>query len=461
MKLTARQQAARKRLRRANLHNQLALFEPSPPFSALLNETASRVLIRAANRVGKTRHLAFILASRLVNRPGYRARAVGPTSTQTQTVFGAYLYEFLRGHLSPKSYFTEGQGWNGGRARVILLANGSWCQLCSLEDDPGAHAGSSLDFVALDEPPKAAHLQENQSRVMDRKGAQIWIAATMVNRPVGYLRTLVEGQDDSPTSGRTMHSSGWCQHVVKFRRENVPWYDDETVENWLAANRASPWQWSQRIDGAWLGVTVERQFSAFTEDNVTNEGWHGRASLALAYDHGEVAQSQVTLLAAWQGDCIWIIDERVAEATSTPEEVAHETVRMLSFHKYHPKQLDYAVGDINRAGRGFAGWKMNEAIEKSIARSMGRQHCPFRIQIPDKGSGSVEWGLRVINFASKRGQLRVHPRCKTLLESLRHWKGGKTPRSDDNELSHAADALRYLVIGTLGQVDAYARLRFD
>ena len=43
--------------------------------------------------------------------------------------------------------------------------------------------------------------------------------------------------------------------------------------------------------------------------------------------------------------------------------------------------------------------------------------------------------------------------------TLRHWKGGGT--GEDGQLSHAADALRYGVLGILADRPFYAGLRFS
>ena len=108
-----------------------------------------------------------------------------------------------------------------------------------------------------------------------------------------------------------------------------------------------------------------------------------------------------------------------------------------------------------------SGLRVNDLIAQSIADRLGKRSPPFRIMAPSKVPGSVDWGQRLINFASRRGDLLVHPRCRYVLDMLRHWNGVRTPGTDMGELAHAADCLRYGLTAALGRVEVYARLRLD
>jgi hypothetical protein len=393
----------------------------------------------------------------MVAEPGTRARVIGPTNDHIHNVLGKYLAEFLGPHLADGSYYVEGKGWNGGRARVIRLKNGSICELKSLKDDPDAHSGRSCHIVAFDEPPTLAHYTENAARVVDTQGVVI-IAATMVNRPVAWLREMVQGSDKDPGPGRTSHGSGWIQYVATFNGDACPWYSEEQIAEWISTMESSPWEYGQRVLASWDGVTAERILVGIDESNIVDSRPEGEVSIGLAFDHGTAAGSQAAILFAYRGLRTWVLDEIVAVTATTPEEDARECLRMLRKHGLGPEAVDFAVGDLNVA-KGYAGWRVNDALEAAFKAQTNSRAAPFHIQAPDKTAGSVDWGLRVLNYAGRRGDLQISPRCRMLVAAVRHWKGGKTGK--DGEFSHVVDALRYGVVGIIGASPRYAKLRFD
>jgi len=458
VQLAASQRASLDWLTDIGARHHLVTFRPSVVFVDLLTETAPQILIRAANRVGKTRHVAWLVAKRMVEQPGYRARVVGPTHSHIHKVLGKYLADFLTPYLAPGSRYVHGKGWGSGRVDTIILANGSTCELKSLKDDVEAHSGTSLHLVAMDEPPTPEHYVENAARVMDT-GGQLIVAATMVGRSVRWLRELVQGKGevDAP-AGRTMHPSGWLQIVAQFSRANCPWYSQEQVEQWLEVMRASAWQWAQRIEAAWDGVTLERLFTGVSERTFTFDDPEGRSRIGLGIDHGEVQGHQAAVLVAYTGTRTFVIDEYLNEIATTPEEDAHAILQMLAAHRIDPTHMDIAVGDLNTS-KGFAGYSVNEALQEAFAQQLHRKTPPFVIQPADKARGSVDWGLRCINAAALRGELQVHHRCHHLSQCLKHWKG--TTRGEDGKLAHIADAFRYVLVAAIGSHASYARLRFD
>ncbi len=459
LQLSAAAVAALSRIQLVNTRFGLLTFEPSPPFRDLLAESRSqsRILIRAGNRVGKTAHVAWLIARRMVDEPGFRARVIGPTADHIHNILGQYLAEFLLPYVASDSYYVPGKGWNGGRARVIRLRNGSICELKSLMDNPDAHSGRSCHLVAFDEPPTMAHYLENAARLVDTAGCMI-IAATMVNRSVDWLREMVQGKDDDPGPGRTMHGSGWLQFVCGFTRANCPWYTEEQRAAWMTTMAASPWQMAQRVEASWSGVTIERLFVGVTDANFRHDPPIGDLKIGIGIDHGEVVGHQAALLVAFQGTRLYVIDEYVNTIQTSPEDDAKEILALLTRHRIDPVSVDLAVGDLNTA-KGYAGWRINEALEAALAAQTGSRSSPFHIQAPDKSPGSVHWGLRCINYGGRRGDLIIHPRCINLTKTLRHWKGKKT--GEDGKLAHIADALRYIMTSAVGRSVIYARLRFD
>lgn len=453
-------------------YTPIRLFQPSRVFAPLVSCDHPRICVRAANGIGKTRHLAWITAKRMIERDGYRVRAVAPTHTHTHKVFGGYLAEFLEGHLAPGFYFVRGKGWNGGRTSEIVTANGSRCQFLSLKDDPEAHSGENRDLIVMDEPPKQAHYIENAARLRESSGQMI-IGATMVNLSPGrlrFLRTLVQGDDPPPEAewsadqsyGVHLHSNGWMQVVARYSEANTPWYTDLDRSTWLDTMDTSPWQRGQRVDAAWEGgVSDARKLVGFTESNVSAMRPAGNVKIGIAWDHGEIAGHQICILYAWseRDERMWVIDEDAPEDCTTPQEDGKRALDMLRKHGINPAGVDNAVGDVNSAGKAMSGRKVNELIQESIRVQMARRSAPFQIRTPMKRPGSRDWGLRCLNFAARRGTLHIHPRCTAVLKTMRHWKGGYT--GEDGKLAHAADTMRYAITSSLGKSETYSRLHLD
>lgn len=438
----------------------LLMFRPSPALAEFCNDFENRlVCVRAANRIGKTRHACYKAAKYAAERPETRGRFVGPTRKQLAEVCGRYLAEFLAPHLHASSYYIPGRGWNQS---TIRLKNGSLVQLKSYEDHVTAHAGDELDFAVLDEPPPSAIFMETLARTLSRQGPPhnagfVWLCLTPVGRPVGWLRDIVEAEN-----------SPWKQYVAAFSAEACPWYTAEQVADWLDVLEASSWEAEQRLRGAWDGITVERYLSAFTEANVdaTAIDPGTDVQVAVAMDHGDVGGNTAAILLVWgggkprrgptwvpqAGKHVWIIDEHISKDGDSEVEHAAGVLQMLGRHGLNPSEVKIAVGDTNRRGN----WRINDLISNEIARQMKRRSAPFRFVNATKNR---DWGFRVLNSSFKRRELFIHPRCEALIRSCRHWQGGKT--GEDGDLSHIADALRYGTLAILGDRPFYSGLRFS
>ena len=130
--------------------------------------------------------------------------------------------------------------------------------------------------------------------------------------------------------------------------------------------------------------------------------------IGVGIDHGEHAGSQVAVLAAWNAQGIWILDETVSEASTTPTQDAHAIRRMLLENGLDVHLVDTWVGDVNSAG-------------------------------------SVDLGEKLLNAGFLRRQVKVHPQCEAVIKGLRHARGGRA----DEDLKHALDAMRYVTYAPL------------
>ena len=428
------------------------MFEPSPPFQPFATDDSRFILLRAANRVGKTRHGTWLAAKKAIENPGFRIRFVGATVKQTNTVVGRYLSDFLGPYLHEKSYYTEGKGWN--RAD-IMLANGSTIQLKSSEDKPVAHAGDEFHLVVFDEPPTPAIFTENVMRISSLKGA-IWVLMTCVGRPVQWFRDMVEAggvYQDGP-SRWLAHDSDWVQYVAEYSAINCPWYDAEQVESHIKTARANPSEYNQRILGHWEGITVDRIFTGFTDRSVVNvDDMTIDGQPCIVCDWGEkIGSTFISLAMLDNKGRIVIIDEHKNKKKGTATYAAQAIVNMLERNGLNVGDPSIRwIGDVNvtqaqgEAG-GYVGVKFNDLVRDEIAALTG---VYIRFRVPAKFNGSVSHGRRRTNEELAAGRLLIDQGCKSVLQSLKHWQGTKQFNNKNNHdatLSHAADAVVYTVL---------------
>lgn len=457
--LSAGVRLASRRLRRARQNRPRLFFQASPGLLGFMLDTSPRQCVVAANRVGKTYQAIKKLTDRMLATPGLRCRIVGPTTKRVNRVHGRYLAGFLRGFLAPGSRWNPGTGFNN--FNLAVASNGSTCELLSYEQDPAAHASDSMDIVLLDEPPPPAHFTEAESRVFD-VGGQVWVTLTAVGRPVEWFREVVEAGIADRKAGR---GPGWSFYQFGLSRQNCPWYTEEQILERIREVSRTPWEYAQRIDGAWDGVSEDRRFATFDTPNLLTLGvklvdaWPApqqRVHLALSVDHGEGPGHSHWILFGWQvvspdngstanpelyvrAIAEWTNARRMSarrESAAVRDRLAEVGVQL--------DMLSWVVGDTNALAKSETAKTLNELFEIEFARLMGADSAAPRLRVRParKGPDSVQGGIAVCNalFDSQAGAgpaLQVSEACVGVVQSLRHW-GGK-----DDELKHAADAFRY------------------
>ena len=420
-------------------------FVPSPPLGAFMLDQSTRILLRAANRVGKTEHGVCKFAKRMLDYPNRRYRIVGVTWVQTRDVLSAMLAKYLPADsLASGCSFSETQGWSHG---IVRLRNGTTCQVKNYEQAPKAHAGADLDGILMDEPPPPPIYEESRKRVMSRNGF-LWITATPINQPCGYLKTAV-----------TAEHSPWTEYVVEFSHANCPWYTAEQCEAWIAECRAVPGTFDQTIKGAWEGITLARVFTGYDADSIFDDvaeipTW---AKWGVGIDHGESAGKQVAVLIAYDDKNprmprIWIVDECASTTATTPEQDGAAIYDMLRRNGRDVNAVDRWRGDTNSAGKLGPGLKVNDILAKAIGTAAGMHRAPMVIEPPWKGPGSVAHGERLVNAALLRRWLRVHRRCVGVGNTMSHYDGGE-------DLKHFSDAVRYITYPVLDLTTALPTVR--
>ena len=420
----------------------LSEFKASPGMRAFITEErARRILLRAGNRVGKTRHAAARVVRYALTRPNSQIRAVGVTYKASVDVIGKTLHDLIPpGALHPDSTFSPVTGWAHD---LIRFKNGSSIQIRSYDQRPDAHAGIPLHLVWLDEPPPLAIFDENQSRVFDFGGTLI-LSCTPVGRPVPWLRKLVE---------RGVREGTWAEFVIPFSVASCPWYTEAQVRERIAEAALIPATFSQRIEGGWEGVTEDRTFTGFDpvqglrgRDRGRNMGAHVVDAFRLGLDHGSGENRQVALLSgvkfksgSRRAEKVHVYREfKSGRGVMGPPEIARGIVAMIE-DLAAAAGLDpmvivgklKAYGDSNAEGLGKTGL-YNARIEEALAE-LG---YPIRINSPVKVAGARAECEGLINALGLAGGLTVDPTCLLLVDALNHYTGAEL-------LKDAVDALRY------------------
>jgi hypothetical protein len=357
-----------------------------------------------------------------------------PYSDDSSKEIEGKLYELLpKGLLHPECRYHPDRGFRVGNRRILRLRTGDSMGIVSQSAGTLAAAGATLDFVWLDEPPEQTTFAEAQSRVLVRKGC-LWLTLTPVGRPVGWLRDACEsGLIEDIHVPPTPENTGMSQEEL-----------DEIEQMILPTER------NQRFCGGWEGVSLDRYYSAWSDEMISKTLPDCELQLGIGIDHGEGHGRQTALLTGFDtrdkaNPRVWFLDEYTSQGHSGIEEDANGILDMLGRWDLGPEAVDIARGDTNSAGKSEAGYRVNELLQQKIAVLSGLppDSPPLRIKAARKGPGSVAYTARLLHSAMVKGSLTVHPNCAALVAGFRHWRGpGGT--SQNKDLSHILDAARYI-----------------
>lgn len=399
-----------------------------------------RRLLVAGNQVGKTRALsAECWWHAMANHP-FRVTKPAPNVGWIMcadlkggwTNFSSKMREVQpHGILHDTTIYDNGRGYTTRGSKMIRLSNGSLIVGKSGSQEQMALAGATIDWLAVDELPKIGHFGEARSRVAVNE-APIFMAFTPIGRPATWLRNWVEGNPDTGDPAQ----EDWDIHRIKLTPENCPHRSAESIEKQIRGY--GPWEYAQRVEGAWEGITTDRWIS-FSEDNIFEDPPEGIEQLGLGWDHGEQPGASVCYLVGYGSDRLWVLDEYVSQERNTPAAEARAITEMLRGWGVEPWQINEARGDSNSAGRLGLGFSVNQLLERGFAQATNSARPPFSIQVPYKGPGSVKARARMLSSACVEGRFMVHRDCVRLISALRHWRG-----ETNGDLKHHFDAVGYI-----------------
>jgi hypothetical protein len=436
----------------------------SPPqraFHAAINEASKRASI-SANGIGKSYMGAaetwWLLLGRHPFKRGAQTPArsgwvLAPVIEDSWANISRVLHELQPPDvLDPSCHYREGLGYTYGSRHMLrvradvggghLVGKGCVAPPLRLESQ-------KIDFLWVDEPPTAEHLSAARARVT-RTGGPTYLTLTPINRPVGWLRTRLEGDADEGVEAE----AGWWMQRVGLSHESAPHLTPALIQSMIDAYEE--FERPQRVNAEWEGYTVGRRFAHFTEALIVDD--HQIPSYDLdkgdvlrhSWDHGEGDTNQLGYLSLIKGahtrsPTIYILGESCPRgAGSTPDDIVSEALREMKAWGFSPFNISAAYGDANSAGLLGSGARFNSFIERAFADALGLQEPPFRIQIPAKRPGSVSAGESAMNAFMKGRRIFVHRSCRRLIHSLRHYT-----LKQEKDLKNAIDAARYGILDLL------------
>lgn len=424
----------------------LAYFRPTPPQLAFLQATAPVVMLRAGNQLGKTwAGVADCIWRALGDHPYQRVPA-GPqevwivcVSWEQSLSIQKKVWQLVpKRELQPDCVFVEGKGFTG-RVPVIRFRNGSIIRVKTGNQGAIGLAGATISHVLMDEVPPAEVWSELAARVLRQRG-KLRLTLTPVGRPADWLKELADRGEIVD-----LHYG--------LSQENVTPYGGRPLlrasEIQQLEARYLPQERRQRIHGDWsAGFTEGRVFAGFDQElHVSTDLPVGEVLVGIGIDHGSTEGSQVATLVAVDrtggvegNPRIWVLDQVVSTGLTTPEEDARDILTMLKRNDLQVESVDRWVGDRKHGGRQWGGKKSNALLMQGFERVLRLPvgSLPFRISTAWKPRGSVYEGARILHAAMlRKGDFTIHPRCKALIDDLRHWTG------DDDEHKHGIDSLRY------------------
>ncbi len=398
------------------------------------------------------------VARAAVSRPGTHYRVVGPSFSQMVDTTAKYLWELLKPYCAAGSEWREGTGWT--RHGVIVLRNGSTIRLKGYTDDADTHEGKhGLEMIVLDEVPPKSIFAASVGRAK-----QVVILFTVQTKATpAWLRRKIEGSDKTPTVShrepwvRAKHSTGWVQYVVALVRQNVPFYDDIEYEREAGRHRGTEYE-TTRIWAAWETVSEERRFGGWSHKWVKSRAdivqmltdAQGRMSFRLArygVDYGNGAK-QYQALVFIRGDRFFLVSEYVGKPSSTFGDHARGLKRALESWGlpgvHGLAKLDAIRGDVNSAGPGQGGDRLNDVLNRHLALVYGLQtedQLPVRARAPaSKQEGAREVREIAINQAMLEGRWFVCEGCEVAIQAFAQYEGGERDPHKD-----CVDAVGYAV----------------
>lgn len=426
----------------------------------LLSDASPWRVVRAANQIGKTSALVADIVHEIGGTNPYRPRRfAGPIniiliseSIEQLSQPGGILEKlwdvlpkwWIPGHVS----FVPGQGIRGVKAPTIPIVDGpgagSSIAVRTYRQGPATLAGSTVHHIYCDEPMPERIYGELQPRLL-RHGGTMTIAFTpTLDMPdQAWLRKLVDAGAFSEHHAEMTPKNAWPAGFA------LPFLTQERIDELIS--RMPAVVVPLRIKAAWETVVSDRWLTAFSDvavKKISLSEMPKDARVIVGIDHGLVVGKQkAVLLVVAGGDTerprYWILDECGDDDVSTAAHDAAAILAMLARWGMTYASVDEWVGDRDTGDGRQLRSKSNADLRVQLmhqAKVTSRDPAAKLIHTPIKGSGSVSYGLGIINAALSESRMTIDPRCTQVIAACQRFKGdSRDPHKD------ILDAARYAV----------------
>ncbi len=378
------------------------------------------------------------------------------------------------GILADGCRYEPSKGYLVGPRRGIETARGDRVIFRSSHQALTGLAGVAAHRLFVNEPTAQFAWGELIRSVSETGGrvAVLFTAAQDMRRPEGHqwMKTEIAG-DDEITVPRgqwsVMTPRGWSFHNFELSvdtwEQTCPHRSRERVQRQIDV--CPIYERDQRILARWDAPTVDRRLASFdkAKNCCGDEVVPADAHLMAGMDHGERPGAETFVLCAhWERDGKRYSHQYLeydAPGRTTSQQDADNIKDAVEALGFSLDAIREGKGDTNSAGKNSDLRTMNQVYMQDFARALGRdpRDRPFAIVAPDKGPGSVDYGLKTLDRAFAEGRATINPRCRGIIHSCEHYRGGKT--GPDGELSHRIDAKRYVDAEWLDQTDHNADRR--
>lgn len=446
-------------------HDPFRFFTPTPPQLRFFKDKSPCKILLGGNQIGKTVSLCWYMVALATGRFPQEYHKTDPPpldlmlitySHDQRRIIEKKLNDFLNYDELLDTEYVQGKGFRG-KVPVVRFKNGS--NIYIRTSGMGlALASATLSAVFIDEPVEMDTYNECLARTIrsgkgygenGKRGIVVYSCTPVGGVDVSYISEMISAGTLSPHYARLSVEDTTpigCRPLLQ--EADIK----RLTDSFLPIDREA------RISGSLEGVAPENIIFKCFNDNMISSlsipNSYGRnLRFSMGIDHGSTPNSQVAILAAIslddgaQNPKIWILDEYVSGGA--PAELHAESIlNMIGRHQIQPAMIEW-VGDGEHRGNKRGVHKMNNillmrAFENLL--NLGYKQLPFTIRQVVKYRHSVYFGASILHSVMSRGDFRIHPRCKSTIESIKNWTMDRTQaQRSRNRFGHAIDACRYAI----------------
>jgi phage terminase large subunit-like protein len=395
--------------------------------------------------------------------PPFKCRIIVPDFTQT--LQGVTLQKIRE--WAPLDQLAGSNGFDDaydGRDHMLWFKNGSYFQFMTFEQALDKFQGADLDRVHYDEEPPERIRRENQMRLIDRNGQEMYTMTPLSGMTFTYeafvepwekLQHGAWSYDDSGMEKVSVELPQGRTTVVTVDMDDNPHLNEEAKRRIIDDPTLSSEERQARKKGRFIsfaGLVYGNSFKK--EENVLGGVAEvpEHADVFLGIDPGLRHMAAVVFCYLTWDNQLVVFDE-LAIKDETIGEVAKRIHLKLAEWKVHPQWTVIDPASRNRSAQTGRSDQM-EYSDHGIYTIPGQNSVTTGISAVKARFENVWKFERPAAIAPEDfPTLYVSDRCDTLLEQVKRYRWAAPSRSEDEPRErpvkrddHLLDALRYVVM---------------